>query len=97
MSHSMEQHTDDFEVRELCFCDEKAKRDETKELCPDCLKHVPVIKDCEIHRQVPMQEIKKKRGDCCEECFKWGEQYGQYVFPCNNSYCFCHVPKTKEL
>ena len=40
--------------------------------------------------------MEKKRGDCCEECFKWGDQYGQYVFPCNNEYCFCHVPVPKK-
>lgn len=57
--------------------------------CPDCGDvFEEEVLGCKSH---------KKRGDCCEKCFKWGEQYGQYVFPCNNEYCFCHVPKDKEL
>lgn len=28
--------------------------------------------------------------DCCEECFKWGKRYGDYIFPCLNTKCICH-------
>jgi hypothetical protein len=28
--------------------------------------------------------------ECCEECFKWGKKYGEYLYPCHNINCKCH-------
>ena len=37
---------------------------------------------------------KEKKIECCEKCFKWGGQYGEYIHPCNNMNCECHTQKT---
>lgn len=38
----------------------------------------------------------KSTKECCEECFKWGEHYGEYVHPCHNPECECHKKVTMD-
>ena len=38
-----------------------------------------------------------KEVECCEKCFKWGNKYGEYVHPCNEPDCECHLTTDKNM
>mgnify|MGYP006201797963 CR=1 FL=1 len=46
--------------------------------------------DC--RKCTPMSNTKPQQ-ECCEECFKWGDKYGEYKHPCHNTDCECHTPQ----
>lgn len=36
----------------------------------------------------------KPKEECCENCFKWGDKYGEYAWPCLNvNFPSCHKPQ----
>lgn len=84
----------------------KYSREKLENFLDLIISHIPNYTDDEIIKDLthlkddllatePKEDKSKKQPECCDKCFKWGKRYGDYIFPCNNVDCECHVLTTE--